>query len=118
MEEIHYIGNVTNRNEVQEYVNNYIIKKNEEKIKFLKIKIGKMQFGIFIIEAERENVETKIIKTENKIKFGTIKIEGKEYKFNTDIYFVINYPKGKDYEFVVENLLEKIIKDMESYEGI
>lgn len=119
MEEIHYIGNVNNELEVEEYINNFLIEKKEEKQRnFLKIKIGKMKFGIFLIEGKKEDSEIKIIKSDNEINYGDIEVEGEKYSFDTDICFLIKYKKGKDYEFMVETLLEKVIKDMESYRGI
>lgn len=122
MEKIYYSENIKKEVEIREYVKNYVIEKNENsKLKKLKIKLGDFKFVIYLVK-KLKNIdginEVKIIKTKEKINYGSIKINDKVEKFNIDLCFIISYENNNTYYEKAEKLIEKIISNMDYYKKI
>lgn len=119
MEKVYYSENIKKEVEIREYVKNYVIEKNgNSKLKKLKIKLGDFKFVIYLVKNIVEINEVKIIKTKEKINYGSIKINDKVEKFNINLCFIISYENNNTYYEKAEKLIEKIISNMDYYKKI
>lgn len=116
-ERIYYADGVNCVDEIGEYVENYVFEKRSKfnRKKLFTIKLGKIKFAIFIVENKLESRKIVLLKTKNLLDYGVVKINDLKEKFDTDLCFIVSKSPQEKYEFLVENLLEKIINDMEYY---
>lgn len=112
-----FLEQAKNIDEVNKYLEKYLQEKYNNIIrkKILPIVLGKMRFAICVVENNKKNKEILLIKTKNKLCYGKIESEELLEDFNTDLCFYVFLSYGEKYEFVVESLLERIIRNMHVY---
>ena len=125
-EKIYVINEDLEINELEEYIVKYITDKeimtieensneNMNKVKMFPLDLVKIKF--LVLPLKISDYKEKIIIFRNMKNFvnGKIKVDNKEYPFNSHLCFVILYSCEKKVHFLFEELIEDIIKKIDVY---
>ena len=125
-EKIYVINEELEINELEEYIVKYIkdketmtveekYNKNTNEIKIFSLDLVKIKF--LVLPLKISNYKEKIIIFRNMKSFvnGKIKVDNKEYPFNSHLCFVIFYSSEKKVSFLFEELIENIIEKIDVY---